>query len=55
MLVSPGRAASGLCGGVWVCGFVFLVAPFAWLSPCGGGGGLVGLLFEICIVDASIN
>jgi hypothetical protein len=46
------------CGaGVGVCGFVFLVWFLLCLvvSLCGGGGGLVGLLFEICIVDASIN
>jgi hypothetical protein len=43
--------------GVGVCGFVFLAGSSLCLvvSLCGGGGGLVGLLFEICIVDASIN
>jgi hypothetical protein len=47
-------------GGVWwwgVCGVVggsgFL--PLSCLLLCVGGGGLVGLLFEICIVDASIK
>ena len=36
-------------------GLVVLVPPFALVRPCGCGGGLVGLLFEICIVDASIK
>ena len=45
------RLLSG-CG-VWAC--VSGCPSFALLLPCGGGGGLVGLLFEICIVDASIN
>lgn len=31
-----------------------LVPLFARALPCGGWRGLVGLLFEICIVDASI-
>ena len=31
-----------------------LVPPLPCRLLCGGGGGLVGLLFEICIVDASI-
>jgi hypothetical protein len=49
----------GVCCVVWVSGCVGLCF---WSGPpllrcllCGGGGGLVGLLFEICIVDASIN
>ena len=37
----------GLCG--WL-----LCPPFAASAPVGAGVGLVGLLFEICIVDASI-
>ena len=41
-----------LSGGCWVC--VSGCPSFALLSRW-GGGGLVGLLFEICIVDASIN
>ena len=42
--------------GVGLLGFVFLVAlSFVCWSPVGGWWGLVGLLFEICIVDASIN
>lgn len=51
------RGPSGLWPGVvggWVCVsgwfLLCLVGPL-----CGVGGGLVGLLFEICIVDASIN
>jgi hypothetical protein len=41
-------------GGVWG-GWWFWIPPFALSPACVGGGGLVGLLFEICIVDASIN
>ena len=33
-------------------GLLFLSSPVS--SPCVGVWGLVGLLFEICIVDASI-
>ncbi len=42
-------------GGVGVCGVVFLVVPPLSHVPWLVCGGLVGLLFEICIVDASIN
>jgi hypothetical protein len=35
-----------------VVGLLFLSSPVS--SPCVGVWGLVGLLFEICIVDASI-
>lgn len=38
-----------VCGGWW---FWFLPLP---CRIFGCGGGLVGLLFEICIVDASIK
>jgi len=37
--------------GVWLG--LHDVSPFFCCCVC-GGGGLVGLLFEICIVDASI-
>ena len=33
---------------------VFRVLPLLRVCLCGGWGVLVGLLFEICIVDASI-
>ena len=39
--------------GVVVCGWAS-VPPFAFSCPVGCVGVLVGLLFEICIVDASI-
>jgi hypothetical protein len=49
------RFVEGLVvGGVWG-GWWFWIPPFALSPACVGGGGLVGLLFEICIVDASIN
>ena len=38
-------------------GFWLFWSSFVWVSRCGWSGwlrGLVGLLFEICIVDASI-
>ena len=41
---------------VWVGGWVCVSGWSSFvLSLVVGGGGLVGLLFEICIVDASIN
>jgi hypothetical protein len=49
-----GVSGAPLCGvgrGCWW--FWFL--PLLWFLLCVGAGGLVGLLFEICIVDASIN
>lgn len=39
----------------WVLKHQLLVPPFVLLPRFCGGGGLVGLLFEICIVDASIK
>ena len=39
---------------VGVCGWAFLFLSSFVLSLVGGWRGLVGLLFEICIVDASI-
>ena len=41
-------SGSALVGGGWLLSFV------CW-SAVAGWWGLVGLLFEICIVDASIN
>ena len=53
-----GRVLLGVCGvlvglslGFWG---VLWLPSFACCSPVGGWWGLVGLLFEICIVDASI-
>jgi hypothetical protein len=54
LLAPPVRGVRGCALWAW-WGLVVLVPPFVLLSPLGGGGGLVGLLFEICIVDASIN
>lgn len=54
--VSCGDGAGVLSLWGWGGGGVVGVSgpPFAPCSPSGGWGVLVGLLFEICIVDASI-
>jgi hypothetical protein len=39
----------------WVVGCGGSGSSLCFAAPVGCGGGLVGLLFEICIVDASIN
>ena len=57
LVVSVGPVLTGAgwiaAVGVWVpCFWIVLLCPVARVL---GGGGLVGLLFEICIVDASIN
>ena len=52
--VGPVLTGVGLSVG-WGLGRVFLDRPPLSHHPSVGGGGLVGLLFEICIVDASIN
>ena len=41
--------------GWWCGGLVSLVPPFVWSGSVDSGWGLVGLLFEIWIVDASIR
>ena len=53
VLVGPAPVVGVGFFGVW--GWVgLLVPPFVWCSRLRGCRVLVGLLFEICIVDASI-
>ena len=52
MLVGPAPVCGGWFPGVGRVGL--LVPPFVWCPRLRGCWVLVGLLFEICIVDASI-